>query len=98
MQVASLAAITSSPRGTLSSSLMAFCARLRRSRICSACSAKMRPAGVKAIFVPIRSNNDAFSSCSSWRTCALTAGCVRKHDCAALEKLFRRTISRKVWS
>src|ERR1051325_951490 len=67
MQVASLAAITSSPRGTLSSSLMAFCARLRRSSICSACSAKMRPAGVKAIFVPIRSNNDAFSSCSSRR-------------------------------
>src|SRR5260221_8242630 len=26
------------------------------------------------------------------------AGCVRKHVCAALEKLFRRTISRNVWS
>src|SRR5487761_1902872 len=58
----------------------------------------MRPAAVRAIFVPKRSKRDAFSSCSSWRTWALTAGWVRKHDCAALEKLFRRTISRKVWS
>src|SRR5258708_38339694 len=57
----------------------------------------MRPAGVSAILVPRRSNSEVLSSCSSWRTWALTAGCVRKHDCAALEKLLRRTISRNVW-
>ena len=49
MQVASFAPITSSPRGTRSSSLILSCARRRRSRICSAYSAKILPAGVSAI-------------------------------------------------
>src|ERR1035441_7385251 len=56
MQVASLPAITSSPRGFVSSSAMTSCARRRRSNICSAYSAKILPAVVSEIRLPKRSN------------------------------------------
>ena len=49
MQVASLAAMTSSPRGSRSSSLMISWARRRSCSICSAYSLKIFPAVVSAI-------------------------------------------------
>ena len=77
MQVASLAAITSSPRGTRSSSLIDSCARLPKFEDLL---------GVFGEDLARRGQRDsrsealervAFNSCSSCRTCALIAGCVR---------------------
>ena len=77
MQVASLAAITSSPRGERSNSLMASWAWRRRFRICSAYWQKILPAVVSEIRLPNRSKSCVLSSCSSCRTWALMAGWVR---------------------
>ena len=70
------------------------------SRIFCAYVANTLPATVNEIRFPKRSKSCVSSSCSICRICALIAGCVRKHERAAFEKLFRRTISRNAcnWS
>src|ERR1035437_3044239 len=71
IQVASLPAITSSPRGLVSSSAITSWARRRRSSICSAYSAKILPAVVSEIRLPNRSNRSArFGSRISLTTAA----------------------------
>ena len=78
MQVASLAAMTSSPRGLrlqFGDGVLRAAAQIQhllgviRRRSCPAVVSEMR--------LPKRSNRSVRSSCSSWRTCALMAGCVR---------------------
>jgi hypothetical protein len=66
----------------------------------TAYSKRVSPAEVKRTDLRPRSNNFSPYSCSSWRTCALTAGCERNNFWPAREKLPSFAISMKVvsWS
>src|SRR5689334_3947113 len=65
---------------------------------CSAYSRRTSPAGVRRTDLRVRSNSFCPYSSSSWRICALTAGCDRKTLSAAREKLPSRATSRNVLS